>query len=209
MSSLKERRYGGLSLAERRAARRARLTAAAIRLFGGQGYARTTIPELCSEAGVTTAHFYAEFASREALLLAVYDDLASAVFARVRAALRELDVPVAERLRAANRAYFDYLTQDPCRARVYAVEIVGVSQAAELHQRASREKFVRQSVKALQWGEAARSALDERLTSVALAGAATALLVEWLHASRPPAIERLVEQMTALWLRMLAPEPAD
>jgi len=205
---VRERRYGGLSPAERRAARRARLTAAAIRLFGSAGYARTTIPELCSEAGVTTAHFYEEFASREALLLAVYDEIAAAVFTRVRAALRGLDLPVAERLRAANAAYFDYLTEDPCRARVYALEIVGVSQAAELHQRTSREKFVRQSAKALQWGGASRSALDERLTSVALAGAATALLVEWLHAARPPAVERLVEQMTALWLRMLGPSEA-
>jgi AcrR family transcriptional regulator len=205
LSAVRERRYGGLSLAERRAARRARLTAAALRLFGGTGYSRTTIPEVCSEAGVTTAHFYEEFASREALLIAVYDDIASVVFARVRAALRDLERSVEERLRAANAAYFEYLTEDPNRARLYALEIVGVSAVGELHQRAFREKFVRQSAKALQWGGPGRSPLDERLTSVALAGASTALLVEWLHASRPPAVERLVDEMTALWLRVLAP----
>ncbi len=202
---MRERRYGGLSPAERRAARRARLTAAALRLFGTEGYARTTIPELCREAGVTTAHFYEEFASREALLIAVYDEIASVLFSRVRAALRDLERTVAERLRAANAAYYEFLTEDPCRARVYGLEIVGVSQVAEEHQRTFREKFVRQSVKALQWGGVSRSPLDERLTSVALAGAATALLVEWLQASRPPAVERLVDQLTELWLRMLEP----
>ena len=55
--------------------RRERLMQAALQLFGTQGYANTTIETLCSEAKVTTRHFYQVFSSREELLLAVYNQI--------------------------------------------------------------------------------------------------------------------------------------
>ena len=70
-----ERRYAGLLLHERRADRRARLAAAGLELYGTTGYDATTIPMLCSAAGVTSRHFYEEYGSRETLLRQVYDTI--------------------------------------------------------------------------------------------------------------------------------------
>ncbi len=199
-----ERRYGGLSAAERRAVRRERLMKAGLELFGTAGFHRTTIPQLCSGAGVTTAHFYAEFPTREALLKAIYDDLAHHAFEDVRAALRRREVPVHARVRAANLAYFTYLTDDPRRARIYALEMVGISPELDLHQRTLRETFVKQSTKAAERVPLAGSAgFNYRLLSVALSGAANALLVEWVIAARPPSLAAMTDQLTALWLRAL------
>jgi AcrR family transcriptional regulator len=52
------RRYGGLSAGERRAGRRARLLEAGLEFYGMLGFRHTTIPQLCSSAGVTARHFY-------------------------------------------------------------------------------------------------------------------------------------------------------
>jgi AcrR family transcriptional regulator len=200
-----ERRYGGLSAAERRAARRTRLMNAALELFGTAGFQKTTIPQLCSRAGVTTAHFYDEFPSREAVLTALYDEIAVGVFGQVRAVLKAPEPSMLARVRAANQAYFDYLTGDPRRARIYALEVVGISPEHERHRREQREAFVRQSAKAARRVETAGpvEGVDFRLLSVALTGASNALLVEWILAARRPSIAALVDQITALWVRTL------
>src|SRR5690242_4478130 len=75
--------YGGRSERERRADRRARLLAAGLDLFGTDGWTATTIEKLCTAAGVATRSFYEEFASREALLLAVFEDVLAGVVAEV------------------------------------------------------------------------------------------------------------------------------
>ncbi len=205
------RRYGGLSAAERRAARRARLTNAALELFGTAGFQKTTIPQLCSRAGVTTAHFYDEFSSREAVLMALYDEIAAGVFGAVRAVLKAPEASMRERVRAANQAYFDYLTVDPRRARIYALEVIGISPEHERHRREQREAFVRQSAKAARRVETAGSVegVDFRLLSVALTGATNALLVEWVLASPRPPVTKLVDQITALWVRTLHLERSE
>jgi AcrR family transcriptional regulator len=200
-----ERRYGGLSAAERRAARRLRLLNAALELFGTAGFQKTTIPQLCSRAGVTTAHFYDEFPSREAVLTALYDQIANDVFGRVRAVLKAPEASMHERVRVANEVYFEYLTGDPRRARIYALEVVGISPEHERHRREQREAFVRQSAKAARRVETAGpvEGVDFRLLSVALAGASNALLVEWVLATPRPAVGAMVDQITTLWVRTL------
>lgn len=69
------RAYGGVAAEQRAEERKARLLAAALELFARQGYARTTIEALCTEAKVTARHFYQLFDSREAILRALYDNI--------------------------------------------------------------------------------------------------------------------------------------
>lgn len=194
------RRYGGLSDAQRRAQRRERLFAAGFALFGTQGFATTTIPMLCSQAAVTARHFYEEFDSREAVLRELYDSIADDAIARVRAALRESSSAPYERIRSSNVSYFGYMTEDPRRARIYALESLGVSEELEHHRRAKRELFV----KLINPDQASVLApLDSRLLSVAVSGAAQALLLDWvLSAKRPPA-DTLVDTLTMIWMRTL------
>jgi len=67
--------YGGLSAGARVAARRDRLLAAGLELFGTQGYQCTAIDQVCAEAGLTKPYFYESFRSREELLGAVVRSL--------------------------------------------------------------------------------------------------------------------------------------
>ena len=193
--------YAGRSADERRAERRERLLDAGLELFGTTGFHKTTIPMLCSASGVTARHFYDEFASREELLRAVYDRIATAVFERVIEALRARDKDARERIHDSNDAYFRYLTSDPRLARIYTIEAVGMHSDLEQHRRTGREAFVKKLTKATQRLD--DRGIDSRLLSAALAGAAHDLLLEWVLATRRPSIERMVETVTTLWVRTL------
>jgi len=197
----KGRLYAGRSAPERRAERRERLLDAGLELFGTTGFAKTTIPMLCSASGVTARHFYQEFDSREALLRTLYDDIAGKVFDRVVSALRATDRGMRDRIRDSTAAYFRYLTSDPRLAQIYAIEAVGMHSELEAHRRAKREAFVTKMTKAAQRVES--SSLDSRLLSAAIAGAAHALLLDWVLAPRRPSVDRMIDTITTLWVRTL------
>ncbi|MFB7909929.1 TetR/AcrR family transcriptional regulator [Kitasatospora sp. NPDC059146] len=61
----------------RRVHTRARLLAAASELFLSVGFARTSIEDVCAAAGYTRGAFYSNFAGKEDLLLALFDDQAA------------------------------------------------------------------------------------------------------------------------------------
>jgi len=205
------RLYAGLSAPQRRADRRARLLKAGLELFGTAGYHKTTIPHLCTTAGVTARHFYDEFASREALLRTVFDDISEAMHERVVAVLREPFADVRDRIRASNLTYFRYLTDDPRLARIYVLETLGVSAGLERHRRAKREALVKTLTRAAQVLEqrGVPAPVDSRLFSAALAGGAHDLLLEWVLAERRPAVEKMVDTITTIWVRTLGLDEID
>ena len=88
---------------------RDRLTAAALRLFSGKGYERTSIDEVARRAGVAVGGVYLHFRSKRHLLLALMDDFLerlSEVDARTRAADPRTAIhDVLARAFAADRTY--------------------------------------------------------------------------------------------------------
>lgn len=61
----------------RRVHTRARILAAAGELFLSAGYGRTSIEDICAAAGYTRGAFYSNFAGKEDLLLALFDEQAA------------------------------------------------------------------------------------------------------------------------------------
>src|ERR1700742_964926 len=100
------RDYGGRTATQRRAERRQRLMTAALELFGTEGYPATSIERLCARGNVSTPNFYEEFASREALLIALHDHITQRAFDAVLTAVGEvIDETTAVRLDRAIGAY--------------------------------------------------------------------------------------------------------
>lgn len=197
-SRVPPRLYRGLSPDERRAERRRRLLDAGLGQVGASGYARTTIEGLCAGAAVTPRHFYEEFGGREALLVAVFDEIVESTSAAVAAALAAAPADPIARVRAGVGAFLHALLDDPRRARVACVEIVGVSREVEAHRRAVLHDFAR-----LITDEARRLSeghQDFSLPALALVGGINELVVEWvLGESRPP-IDTLADEVTRLFV---------
>ena len=174
-------------------------------LFGTAGFPNTTISGLCSKAGVTERHFYEEFASREALLRDVYEAVAARAFEEVFAATpRGAGGSPEDRIRKRTQAYFQYLTRDPRRARIYALEIMATGELQQ-HRRATRERFVSALARGIARMESRDDGvgIDARLVAAAIAGAAHELLVDWVLAADRPHVEEMADAIASLWIRAL------
>jgi AcrR family transcriptional regulator len=177
------RSYGGRSAPERRASRRRRFLAAGLQLFGTTGYAGTSVKALCAEAGLSERYFYESFADREALLVAVYDDVVARVLGAVALAMSSAGSDPVDRGRAGFEAFFDVLSGDPRMARVQVLELIGVSPGAERHRRETMHAFadvIAAGLRELAPTPAAAEPTRLQLTSIALVGATNELLADWL-----------------------------
>lgn len=109
--------WGGRSLSDRSADRRDALLAAGEKLLGEGGAAALTMRAVMREANLSPRYFYESFASREELLIAVYDKTEADMFARVASTI-DLDLDVKSAVRVAIQALRDFLAEDPRRGRI-------------------------------------------------------------------------------------------
>jgi AcrR family transcriptional regulator len=203
------RLYRGRSPAERRAERRRRLLDTGLAQFGTVGYGATSIERLCAAAGVTPRHFYDELPSREALLVAVYEEVVEAATAAVAAALAAAGPDPRSRAEAALGAFAHTMLDDPRRARVACVEVVGVSPSLERRRREVLHGFAR-VVEAQASELAAEGRIpprDFRLGALALVGGTNELLVDWVLTTDPPPVARLITELVELFVAAARPRP--
>ena len=79
--------WGGTTLDERRAARRRQLVETGLDLLGGEATGAVSVRAACRGAQLTERYFYESFEDRDALVLAVYEEVAD----EARSALEERD----------------------------------------------------------------------------------------------------------------------
>ncbi|WUS69622.1 TetR/AcrR family transcriptional regulator [Kribbella sp. NBC_01245] len=68
----------------------ARLLDAALQMFAAKGFHAATIEEICERAGFTRGAFYSNFASKDELFFALFDQRTGRIVERVAAAVDEL-----------------------------------------------------------------------------------------------------------------------
>lgn len=194
------RRYRGLSVAERHAQRRERLLDAGLELFGTHGYAGSSIRAVSAEASLNSRYFYESFGSREDLLYDVYQRAVADVAAAVIEATARAQT-VEEQAREGLRAWWRVLTEDPRKARVIVLEVVGVSERLERVRRENRHAFADILVRSAMSlaGEGIQLRMDPVLTARSLIGASTELLVDWIHGDVDASPEQIVEQLTNMY----------
>lgn len=214
-----DRTYGGVSAAERTAARRARFTEAGIALFGSQGFRSATVRGVCSAAGLTDRYFYESFDSLEALLVAVYGTLMARLRARMDEAARRVaegcaglgPAQVLERhVTAGYEAWFD-LVREPAFARIVLAEVLGVSPAVDALYEQGMQQFAELNSAAVAAALPAGQLSAERqaLVGRALIGAAVQVASMWVSSGwRAPRDEvvRTCVLVTLGTLRALAAE---
>lgn len=182
MSARQNRSWAGTTLADRRAERRQRLLDVGLDLLGTQGSAAVTVRSVCRLAELTDRYFYENFADREALLLAVYDEVADEagrVLVETVAAVGTSDFE--QVARAAVDAFLDLLTEDPRKGRVLLLEPI-TDVTLGLRGVALSPAFA--AIIQAQLGDAATPA-DAQLTATALVGALANLFIRWLDGTLP------------------------
>lgn len=191
------RPYRGISQDERRAQRRSRLVAAAIAVYGERGYRQATVKAVCEAAGLTERYFYESFPNSEALLVASFDAVAQGVFEEVRRAAAAAGRNRGARARAILRAYFSALQHEPRSARVFLVEIRGVSREVD---RAfdSALRHIGAEVGALLGPP---GAVPDPLLQVGVVGGVIHIALRWIEDGYRPSLDAVTD--TALRLGMV------
>lgn len=198
------RSYRGMSQEARRAERRARLIAAAIAVYGERGYHQATVKAVCEAAGLTERYFYESFANSEALLIDSFNTVTYSVLGEITQAARAAGRGRIARSRAMLHAYFSALQREPQSARVFLVEIRGVSRAVDLAFDAALRAIGREVARIV----APPDAPDDQLLQAGVVGGVIHIALRWIDDGYLPSIERVVD--TALRLGTVlsaAPQP--
>src|SRR5688500_9154704 len=110
---------------------RQRILVAARRCFSTSGYAVTTNMDIANEAGLTTGAIYHYFVSKQALFLAVAEEVQQVVLGEFERAVAAAD-DFAGRLGAVLDASVELHRRDPWLARFVSVEPVEATRHKEL-----------------------------------------------------------------------------
>jgi AcrR family transcriptional regulator len=201
--------YGGVTAQARVAARRDRLLAAGLQLFGTQGYTRTTIDQVCAEAGLTKRYFYESFRSCQDLLGALVRSLWVEAAQHGMAAVEAAPAEPCGQVRQGIGAVVGYYTTDTRRGRVAFLESVGISDRIEGQRREHAGVFTMllQGYADELLGELAPPERAMRLHAGALVGAGSELVTQYLLGAVVMTPAELADYLTSLAFAMIGMPP--
>lgn len=202
------RRIRGLEPEERRRERRRQLLDSGFNLFATQGYARTSIEQICQGAYVGFKGFYDEFATKEALFLALYDELVTRVSRAVSDVATGTEFSVAE-VRPLLEAFVRAVLDDRRVAQILFVEAAGLSPAVEASRRATYRSFADFLLTMWRGSAPVRDRLpaegfDDHRIPLGMVGAIVEMMVDWLVDSEGEDIRSLIDDLEAYCRVMLA-----
>ncbi|MDB5433448.1 MAG: transcriptional regulator, TetR family [Caulobacter sp.] len=179
------RRYKGASLDQRRLERRGQLIEAAIGVYGERGYRNATVKSVCQAAGLTERYFYESFANSEALLGAAFAQVMIHLLARMTEAAEAAGTDPLARARATLMAYYTVLRESPQGARVFLVEIFGVSPEVDA--------LLRKALKDMAGVLLHREAPAGDLVAAGAIGAVIQIALDWIASGYQAPVDEAVE----------------
>lgn len=195
------RPYRGVARDARRSERRAQLIAAAIAVYGQRGYRQASVKAVCETAALTERYFYESFANSDALLVASFEHVAAGLTREIAAAAR--GATQAERARQMAHTYFAALRRDASAARVFLVEVRGVSPVID----AAFERALAAMAVDLGGALGLRRHAGDLLLQLGVLGGITQIATTWIQRGYTPAIGVLTDTALRLAVAMLDPEP--
>jgi len=169
--------------------------------FAALGYARTSVRAVSAAASLNSRYFYESFSSREDLLYAVYQRIVGDIFTKAAEATAR-EHTLEEQARAGLRAAWTAVTEDRRKARIVAVEVVGVSERLERLRRETRQALAQLTADyalSLAGSHGITLRLDPVLTARFLMGGVVEVLLEWISGDLDASVDEVVEHFTALF----------
>lgn len=193
-----DRTYAGVSGEQRRAARRAALAEAALDLVTEGGWDKVTVRAVCARARLNDRYFYESFTDRDALLLAVVDDVAQGGLQAFLRAIEDSSPDLDVRVRAVVVAVIDYFVADPRRGHLVF--------AAREELRSRRQDMIRllagivadQSTELL--GDRAAAEPDRTLGAVTMVSGTMEVFTSWLRGEVDVTRDHLEDFLVAMLL---------
>ncbi|MBV9040143.1 MAG: TetR/AcrR family transcriptional regulator [Acidimicrobiia bacterium] len=199
-TSTRARSYGGVSAPQRIADRRSRLVAAAVELYGTQGYAATGVKDVCRAAGVTDRYFYESFRNQSELFSAAFEQCVTQLLGAVASAVAAVPAEPAVQARAAIETFVRTLTADRRVTRLLFVEPASVGGEVEREVRGSIRRFA--DLVAATATPHLPDMPEQLLTmgALSLVGAIQNVLIEWLDGGLEASVDEMIDYFVSLLL---------
>lgn len=196
------RQYGGVDADQRRQERREKFLAAGLEAFGTNGYAKSTIKEICQLAGLTERYFYESFENKEDLLCAVYRRLITEMEEDGQKIIATPGITTEEAVYRAVKNFYLRFKNDPHRARVQLFEVLGVSPRVDREYRVSMQalaRWVELSWLAL-FPDCDRQWLKESIIPTSTAGGIAAVAHKWVLDGFKTPVDDIVNQAMEMFM---------
>jgi AcrR family transcriptional regulator len=187
--------------------RRSEVVAAAARLFAENGYAATSIADLTEATGLAAGGLYHYIGSKEALLLAICDELLEPLLERGREIAASDELSPKGQLRALLRAWLAHIESHRDHMLVFSQERQVIEREPQWRAvRRARKDFEEILDEILRRGEesGAMSFEDRGLTQLALLGMVN-YTPQWLRPRGRLSAEQIADRYCDLILRAGAP----
>lgn len=175
--------------------RRAQILAAALQVFGDEGYHRASVASLVQAAGVARGTFYLYFDSKQAVFLELLDSLLTAFRGTVTGVNTDLGAPaLRDQLIQTTTRILEAADQQHNLARILLEEAVGLNAEVEQRLRAFESELHDYIAKSMSNGKRLGwfgDHVDEQVAASCVYGSIRQLLVRRIcagHTNRPPAV---------------------
>jgi AcrR family transcriptional regulator len=185
-------------------ATRDRILQAAQQIFAQKGYHRALVDDIVHASGTSKGAVYHHFPNKEALFLALVDELSARLADSIAVAITGAHGALGK-VEAALRAGLLTFAQHRELARILLLESVSLGAAYEAKRTEVHGRFADLIRGYLDEAvaEGAIAPIDTHVATLAWLGAVNELVIQWLHGGEPDLLTRVVPALTPMLLRSI------
>ena len=202
----KERQFKGLSLTERKQARREKLIQAGIEAYGRQGFFAVTVKDICNEAKLTERYFYESFKKSDELFQTIFLTLIDQLEQNVMQAIMQAS-PVPEKMIASGlTALLTTLKNNPGMARIIYIDAMLVQELhnqATIHETMSRLERMNHAFVMLTMPHIKRSEREISLIATGLNGYITQIAIRWVMSGFKQSMDEVLSSCSIVFLSLV------
>ena len=193
--NVKERQFKGLSLSERKQARREKLIEAGIEAYGTHGFFSVTVKDICLEAKLTERYFYESFKKSEQLFQTIFLKLIDELQQNVMQAIMQASTDSRKMIEAGLTALLMTLKNNPRMARIIYIDAMLVQELhnqATIHETMSRFDRMIHAFVMLMMPNINKSEREISMIATGLNGYVTQIAIRWVMSGyKQPGYEQL------------------
>ena len=205
-SKTKERQFKGLSLTERKQARREKLIEAGIEAYGTHGFFAVTVKDICNEAKLTERYFYESFKKSDELFQTIFLTLIDQLQHNVMQAIMQASTDPRKMIEAGLTALLTTLRDNPRMARIIYIDAMLVQELhnqATIHETMSRFDRMIQAFVMLMMPHIDRSEREISFVATGLNGYVTQIAIRWVVSGFKQSLKDVLSSCSIVFLSLL------
>ena len=203
---IKERQFKGLSLTERKQARREKLIEAGIEAYGTHGFFAVTVKDICNEAKLTERYFYESFKKSDELFQTIFLTLIDQLQHNVMQAIMQASTDPRKMIEAGLTALLTTLRDNPRMARIIYIDAMLVQELhnqATIHETMTRFDRMIQAFVMLMMPHIDRSEREISFVATGLNGYVTQIAIRWVVSGFKQSLEDVLSSCSIVFLSLL------